>query len=224
MYLCPICGSEAFSSSVICPDCAQKLDSECIDSFMQRCPDCFYPKISEQYACRRCSSGKKHKLFPVARYDGSLSYSLVDSFKFRNRRQIAPVVALYLSRALEKLDPLQEAILVPIPCSAARMEKYGWDQMEEVCRALNRPYVHLLERNEEALLQQKRLSRDQREMISGGKFRLRSDCPEIEGLRKKKIIVVDDIITTGNTMEAALSLLEENGFEDVSGASWLAEL
>ena len=160
----------------------------------------------------------------MARYDGSLSYSVLDGFKFRNRKQFAPVVALYLSRALEKLDTTHEAILVPIPCSAARMEKYGWDQMEEVCKVLNRPYVHLLKRNTESQLQQKRLSRDQREEVSGGKFSLRSDYPEIEELKKKKIIVVDDIITTGNTMEAALSLLESCGFGDVSGASWLAEL
>ena len=160
----------------------------------------------------------------MARYDGSLSYSILDGFKFRNRRQFAPVVALYLSRALDKLDPSHEAIIVPIPCSAARLEKYGWDQMEEVSRVLNRPYVHLLERNTENQIQQKRLSRDQREEVSGSKFILRSDCLGIEELKKKKIIVVDDIITTGNTMEAALSILKSNGFTDVSGASWLAEL
>ena len=221
---CPICGSETFASSVICDDCKSELDSECFDSFMVRCPDCFYPRISEQYACPRCSSGKTHRLYPVARYGGGLSYSIVDSFKFRNKKQFAPVVALYLSRALEKLDPSNQAILSPIPCSAARLAKYGWDQMEEVCKALKRPYIHLLKRNTNYEFQQKSLSRSQRRLVSAGRFRLADDCPGIEELKKKKIIVIDDIITTGSTMEAALSLLENSGFTDVSGASWLAEL
>lgn len=224
MYLCPICGSEAFTSSVICPDCAEKLDAECFDSFMVRCPDCFYPRISDQYACQRCASGKANKIFPVARYDGSLSFSIVESFKFHNRKQFAPVVALYLSHALEKLDPDHEALLIPIPCSAARLEKFGWDQMEEVCKALKRPYIHLLKRNDYSRIQQKKLSRSQREQFSKGRFSLVDDYPGIEELKPKKVIVVDDIITTGSTMEAAILLLESNGFTDVSGASWLAEL
>ena len=222
--LCPICGSETFTSSVICTGCKAQLDAECFDSFMFRCPDCFYPRISDQYACSRCSCGKTHRLYPVARYDGSLSYSIVDSFKFHNKKQFASVVALFLSRALEKLDPSHEAILSPIPCSAGRLARFGWDQMEEVCKALKRPYVHLLKRNTDFDVQQKSLSRSQRELVSANRFCLADDCPGIEELKKKRIIVIDDIITTGSTMEAAISLLEKNGFTDVSGASWLAEL
>ena len=222
--LCPICGSETFTSSVICTDCREQLDSECFDSFMDRCPDCFFPRISDQYACSRCSCGKTHRLYPVARYDGSLSYSIVDSFKFHNKKQFASVVALFLSRALEKLDPSHEAILSPIPCSAGRLARFGWDQMEEVCKALKRSYVHLLKRNTDYDIQQKSLSRSQRELVSANRFCLADDCPGIEELKKKKIIIIDDIITTGSTMEAAISLLENNGFTDVSGASWLAEL
>ena len=96
--------------------------------------------------------------------------------------------------------------------------------MEEVCKALKRPYIHLLKRNTDYDVQQKSLSRSQRELVSANRFCLADDCPVIEELKKKKIIVIDDIITTGSTMEAAISLLERNGFTDVSGASWLAEL
>lgn len=219
--LCPICGSEVFSDSVICPECRENLDAECFDSFMSRCPVCLYPRVSEQYACERCTSGRTYRLFPVARYDGSLSFSVIYNFKFHNRKELAPVVALYLSRALEKLDSGHEAVIVPIPCSSARIHRYGWDQMEEVCKHLKRPYLKLLKRNNDMQIQQKRLSKSQRITAVHDKFSLVGDC---DSRKKRKIIVVDDIITTGSTMNAAISLLKDNGFEDVSGASWLAEL
>ena len=222
--LCPICGSEAFTDSVICHECRKELDAEYFDSFMSRCPECLYPRVSDQYVCERCSSSLNYRLYPVARYDGKLSFSLVDSFKFHNKKELAPVVALYLSKALEKLDPNHESIIVPIPCSSARIHRFGWDQMEEVCRHLKWPYLKLLKRNDDLQIQQKRLSKSQRITAVRGRFSINEECPDMEVLKTRKIIVVDDIITTGSTMNAAISLLKESGFEDVSGASWLAEL
>ena len=227
--LCPICGSEAYSDSVICPECEAQLDSECFDSFINRCPKCFYPRISDQYPCRRCFSAedesrKTHQVYSVARYDGKLGFSIVDTFKFHNHRELASVVALYLNRALDILDPSGEALIVPIPCSRGRLLKYGWDQMEEVCRHLSRPKVNLLGRNEDNLAQQKFLRKSQRRESSGSKFCLIESEESLVKLKNRKIIVVDDIMTTGSTMEAAITLLEQNGFSDVCGATWLAEL
>ena len=227
--LCPICGGEAFTDSVICPDCASELDEECFDSFMHRCPVCFYPRISDLYFCQRCAHAKEnnrkvHRIYSVARYDGKLSFSIVDSFKFHNHRKLAPVVALYLKRGLNVLDPSGESVIVPVPCSRGRLLKFGWDQMLEVCKALKRPYVRLLERNEGTQGPQKYLDRSQREQASEGKFCMNSRIKDLQLYRNRKIIIIDDILTTGSTMEAAMSLLEGNGFSDVCGATWLAEL
>ena len=227
--LCPICGSEAYSDSVICPECASQLDSECFDSFMARCPKCFYPRISDQYPCKRCScsgieSSKVHQVYPVARYDGKLGFSIVDSFKFHNRRDLAKVVALYLNRALDVLDSAGKAVVVPIPCSRGRLLRFGWDQMEQVCRYLKRPNISLLRRTDDNLVQQKHLGKSQRQEASGSKFCLEEEVADLDDLKSRKLIVVDDIMTTGSTMDAAISLLEENGFSDVCGATWLAEL
>ena len=227
--LCPICGSEAFSDSVICPECASELDEECFDAFMSRCPVCFHPRVSDLYVCQRClqSNGKNrkaHRIYSVARYDGKLSFSIVDSFKFHNHRKLAPIVALYLKRALDVLDPSGEAVIVPIPCSRGRILKYGWDQMIEVCKFLKRPYVRLLERNEANQDQQKYLGKSQRLQAAEGKFRINNRIKDLQSYRNRKIIIVDDILTTGSTMEAAMNTLESNGFSDVCGATWLAEL
>ena len=223
---CPVCGSPTYKSLVICEDCAHQLDSECFDSFMDRCPVCFYPRVAPEYRCERCLGYPEgsYRVFPVARYDGELSYSIIDNLKFHRHKELVSVVALYLKRALAALDPLSEALIVPIPCSSFRLKKYGFDQMTEVCKALKREYLPLLVNSSSYAVQQKKLDRAQRIEQSAGKFMLNLSIPDIDALKSRHVIVVDDIVTTMSTMNAAITVLRDNGFSDVSGASWLAEL
>ena len=224
---CPVCGAFKMSSDVVCVSCRKELDSECFDSFMSRCPVCMYPKTAPEYECRLCSGKARYRVFPVARYDGPLSYSVLDSFKFHNDRSLARVVAMYLGRAMEILDPEGNALIVPVPCSADRLRVFGWDQMTEVCRASGRPWAELLANSSScgsAGIQQKKLNRAGREASAEGKFIIN---PHLKGPmpgKNRKIIVIDDIVTTMSTMNAAVAVLRENGFTDVEGASWLAEL
>ena len=223
--LCPICHTPIGFSDTICDDCKAQLDSECFDSFMSRCPSCLYPKVADLYVCDRCSQGPVNVIYPVARYDGELSYAVLDSFKFHGHKEMAEVVAMYLNKALQVLDPSRSAILVPIPCSTSRKKRFGWDQMVEVCMALKRQLNCLIINADDNRIQQKRLSRQQRDISSQLRFALNPQFKDaLEGLMDKRIIIVDDIITTMNTMNSAMSFLGSCGFEDVCGASWLCEL
>ena len=161
----------------------------------------------------------------MARYDGKLSYSVLDSYKFHGHKEMAAVIAFYISLAIAVLDPLYEALIVPIPCSEVRYERFGWDQMVEVCKVLKRPYLQLISNSDSVLKQQKRMNRAQRTEASAEKFIINKEYEsEIEKLAERKIIVVDDIVTTMSTMNSAISLLKSNGFTNVCGASWLCEL
>ena len=224
---CPICGAPAFRSRVICRECSSRLDSECFDSFMDRCPVCFYPRVASLYRCRRCKGkeGAVARVFPVARYDGRLSYAVIDGLKFRGQRELARVAALYLGRALDVLDPEGKALIVPVPCSASRMAHFGYDHMADVCRELGREFLPLIvNRSSGPAVQQKKLDREHRIGSSADKFCINKEMKDIGSLKSRRVIVVDDIVTTMSTMNAAIALLEDEGFEDVSGASWLAEL
>ena len=222
--LCPICHEPKALNEIICDDCRKQMDSECFDSCMFRCPVCRYPLVDGIYSCERCSS-QSNVVFPMARYDGKLSYSVLDSFKFHGHKEMADVVASYLNKGIEVLDPLGCAVLVPIPCSTTRLKRFGWDQMTEVCKALGRPYLRMLENVDSERLQQKRMDRRQRLESSQMRFRIKPDLiKRLPDLRRSKIIVVDDIITTMSTMNSAIKLLKEQGIKDVCGVSWLCEL
>ena len=224
-FFCPVCHSALNSSDVICDECKTALDGECFDSFMTRCPVCFYPKVADLYVCENCSKPSFNKVFPLARYDGKLSYSILESFKFHSHKEMAHVIAMYLNRALASLDPEGKAIIVPIPCSSMRLKKYGWDPMVEVSKALKRPYVQLLVNSDSRSIQQKRLNRQQRESASENRFAINPVIKsKIDEIKDKQIIVIDDIVTTMSTMNSAIYFLKENGFANVTGASWLCEL
>ena len=226
---CPICGSPAFRSRVVCRECASQLDSECFDSFMDRCPACCYPRVASLYHCVRCYGKERRisRIFPVARYDGKLSYAVIDGLKFRGQRKLAGVVALYLKRALDALDPEGKALLVPVPCSASRLDNFGYDHMTDVCKALRREFLPLIVNRSSGAVsseQQKKLDREHRIGSSEGKFVINRDVKNMDALKSRTVVVVDDIVTTMSTMNAAIALLKDEGFGDVSGASWLAEL
>ncbi len=222
---CPVCKAPIDSTDIICKDCRAQLDSECFDFSMSRCPMCFYPKLDDLYICERCEGGIYNKVFPVARYDGSLGYSVLYSFKFHGHKEMARVAALYLSRAFKALDPEAKAILVPVPCSKERLKLLGWDPMVEVCKATRRRFLQLLVNSDDQRIQQKRLSRQERIKAAEGRFAVNHRYEkELDELKQEKIIVVDDIITTMSTMNSAIAFLKGKGFQDVSGASWLCEL
>ena len=97
--------------------------------------------------------------------------------------------------------------------------------MDEVCKAMGRPYLKLLENSGDARVQQKRLNRAQRLESSSGRFVINPKYEmRLPELKDRRIIVVDDMVTTMSTMKSAIGFLKENGFSVVCGASWLCEL
>ncbi len=215
----------------LCPTCLSLLEEEQYDTFMARCPVCFYPIVSSEYRCPRClKSGLKEGAFPiycVSTYDGDLSYSVLQRFKFHDDKRLARVVGYMLNKALDILDPSKTAVIVPIPCSKKSLKKRGWDQMKEVSKYLNRKVLSLLVNTSNSSTQQKLLDRSQRL----GKINKRFDFNNaykleeaLKALKNRSLILIDDVSTTFSTLTAAQTYLNSLGFESVKGAVWLYDL
>lgn len=158
---------------------------------------------------KRKSTDRIWVLFP---YTGKFRVLLTE-YKFRGKTALADFFAEKVLAVLKE-PALKDVCIVPVPPRPGKIRISGWDQVDflvnridkiaggevSVCRCLKRLKSKI----------QKRLDRKERmENLKGRIF--------AHGTVPRTAIVIDDIITTGSTMEACSSVLKESGAERVYG-------
>jgi len=141
---------------------------------------------------------------------------LVQDFKFR----ADPAWATALAKVMQQASTAREAIaqadwLLPIPLSDKRLRQRGYNQALLLARALARHKVQarwlLRQRHTEV---QSHLSRAQRLRNLRKAFSLAPHAAQ--SLAGRRVLLVDDVITTGATMHAAATLLRQAGVQHIT--------
>ncbi|MEO5820353.1 MAG: ComF family protein [Vicinamibacteraceae bacterium] len=161
----------------------------------------------------------------VGPYEGRLR-DVLHAFKYDGRRSLAPPLAA-LVRA-QSADLLAAAdVLVPVPLHRARRRSRGFNQAHDLAAALGPPVV--------AALRRIRATTAQTELTAGGRrrnvrgafaiapagYRRGSWSAEsrrramTEAIAGRVVVLVDDVITTGATLEACAAVLRAAGAADV---------
>ncbi len=137
-------------------------------------------------------------------------------FKYGNRRQLAHHLAGLLVNRLvaDGLRPTDVDVVTWAPTSRRRRHQRGFDQAELVARRvaaqLGLPCRRLLERDGASGPQ---TGRDRVERLHGPTFRVH---PRVSGAR---VLVIDDVVTTGSTLRSADHALRRAGAIDVRRAA-----
>jgi len=110
-------------------------------------------------------------------------------------------------------DILKDAVIVPVPPRPLKIKELGWDQvdylvkkLEKKCKEIN--VSRILKRRKSKV--QKELTRTERLNNLKGRIYLQNNAP-------KTALIIDDVITTGSTMEVCANVLKENGAQKVYG-------
>jgi ComF family protein len=156
----------------------------------------------------------------VARYDG-LARDLVHRLKYGDRLDLAPAMALWMSRAgAELLADLraENGVIVPVPMHRLRLWRRRMNQAAVLSKALQRlekgqgsPVALALEglARRRATRPQVGLSRAERAVNLQGVFAVPDRArAQVEG---RRVLLVDDVLTTGATANAAARVLIRAG-------------
>ena len=164
----------------------------------------------ESARCPRCRRrpGAISRCRGVGVYDGALR-DVIHALKYDGRRSLAsPLAARMRDGGAEVLDGAD--IVVPVPLHRSRLRSRGFNQAADLARHLGMPCVDALRRRR-ATLSQTDLPAARRHANVRGAFVLRRRA-RVEGLC---VVLVDDVSTTGATLEACAKVLRSAGARDV---------
>ncbi|MBQ3482999.1 MAG: ComF family protein [Clostridia bacterium] len=217
---CLCCGKRIDRTHALCETCALQLERD----MRTQCPDCFleYASCHCAPACvRRAGVSALLKLAPY-REDGAHSAARRIILRMKTRPnarafsflalELAAILRPFLAERNESDASVTQAVIAWLPRSRRNLRRYGFDQAKELARVLGRetglPVVSLLKRLRDTRPQKELTARERRENVRGC-FALAED---VRGMR---VILVDDVITTGEGMAEAARMLRRGKAADV---------
>ena len=160
--------------------------------------------------CPRCRRSDLHITHgrAIGAYEGSLR-AIVHALKYDGRRSLAKPLAALLAQ--HGADILKDAdVVVPVPLHRSRKRARGFNQAAEIARHLPVPTAHLLRRvratpSQTDLPAAKRHANVRNAFAPGRRARIKD----------RVVVLVDDVSTTGATLDASAQVLLEAGAREV---------
>ena len=197
---CLGCGIEG---EVICPECYATIKRVPANV----CPYC-NAYVSTSGHCPKCMNRKPaYKQFRAFAFYGGVIREAIHHLKYQNDVGVARVLASYLLKVIQA-ENWEFDLVVPVPLSRKKQEQRGYNQAERlaqpVAAALGKPIsTQALSRIRENASQVDLDVKLRRENVRGV---FEADPAIVKG---KRILLIDDVFTTGATLESASQALRD---------------
>ncbi len=211
---CPVCHEIIVPTGPrICADCEQRL----VFVTEPYCIKCGKPvRRDEEEYCRECKG--KDQDFTEGRavfvYDEVMKKSIY-RFKYGGRQEYAGFYAQEIEKCLgEKIRKWDAQALIPIPLHKSRQSGRGYNQAELIAKELQKitgiPVCGNFVKRVKRTVVQKNLNVFERENNLKKAFKI-----ERNDVKLKSVILIDDIYTTGSTINAAARCLRQAGITNI---------
>jgi len=156
------------------------------------------------------------------RFEGVIQQA-VYQLKYRNLRSITPMLAGFLYDFM-KINSIKGNVLVPVPLHKSRIRERGYNQsfllVKELAKLSGLPVIrNSLVKHVRSLPQARSASVEDRKQNVSGVFSIRD-----QRLKGKTVILVDDVSTSGATLDACAGVLKEAGAVSVWGLTLAREI
>jgi ComF family protein len=184
------------------------------------CADCKTPfknrfPLDEHGRCSLCRLGLNgfDTVYTFGSYEDTLR-ELIHLFKYNQIRPLARPLGALLARAIPREHRFD--LIVPMPLHWKKRWSRGYNQSELLAKEVGRKWgvpVAKLVRRVKATAPQAGLSNSKRRLNVRGAFKTNAD---LKGLR---VLLIDDVLTTGATASACASVLKRAGAGHVAVAA-----
>ena len=194
--VCGICGK--INSKPLCNKCKIKLEKE-------------YQFQTDNYKEDQNKNFIEHSYF--FKYE-NLIRSQIIAIKFQEKPYIYQTITYFLKNVQKSFENLKKYdIIIIVPISKQRRRDRGYNQSElianEISKIINVPILKGALHKIKDTVPQSSLNKIQREENAKGVYQVRR-CNK---LYNKKILLIDDIYTTGNTVNECANTLIQNGIK-----------
>ena len=212
---CPLCGDLLFynSSEILCKFCTDLITVKNISSDPNYCNQCGIPLISESDKCLRCRTTEINYISnrSLFRYSGEIK-ELIYQYKFKGQKDISLFFAKLISEYIFR-NNLKD-IIVPVPGRKIVKREQGWEHIDLIANILSKKYkiplIKLLRRSGKKA--QKTLNIEKRAL------NLRNSITVAKNIKTvpDSVILLDDVFTTGTTINECALVLKQAGVKKVS--------
>ncbi len=181
------------------------------------CSDCNHnlPYTNHHVLKNNDTTKKFYGIIPIE-FSASMLYfhqkgivrNIIHNLKYKNHQELGTLLGNWYAKDLESVTEIATVTeIIPVPLHKKRMEERGYNQVATFCEALSKqldiPYnPNLLIRNRYSKTQTKK-DKENRKEITNALF----DVNFTEADHNKHFLLVDDVLTSGATLEACAKAL-----------------
>lgn len=215
---CPVCFQIVLpKGALICPGCIKKL------SWVRQptCKKCGKEVMSHTVEyCFDCS--RRHRTFDygvaLLNYDERARCSMA-AIKYKNKREYLDFYSEAMCQRLgNALLAMKAEVLVPVPIHSSKLRERGFNQAQELAWRMSRRTGIPLNTS---ILKRSRKTAPQKTLDPAARLKNLEQAFTVEFLPShiRSVLLIDDIYTTGSTLEACARVLREAGVERICFAA-----
>jgi ComF family protein len=214
-YLCAACyNSIQLNTSLFCPVCRLRLAEnkkicECAAVIIKNDKN----EIEHQYSYILAAAGN---------YDDPVIRNLIHYFKYNSFENLTPILGEILLKYIKNCLPagrhgklkIENFVIVPIPLHRVKERQRGFNQSKLLAKYIaenfNLELADILKRTKNTKPQAQCKNNESRAKNIKNCFQIKNPA-DAEKIKNKNILLIDDVFTTGSTINEAVKILKQNG-------------